>query len=42
MKLGMILDNTRKRADKLTSQRRTDLDTLGIRWPATTAARRTQ
>ncbi|MEV4504704.1 helicase associated domain-containing protein [Streptomyces klenkii] len=32
IKLGMVLDNIRKRADKLTEQRRADLDTLGIRW----------
>ncbi|MEU1782138.1 Helicase associated domain protein [Streptomyces abikoensis] len=38
IKLGMVLDNIRKRADKLTEQRRTDLDTLGMRW-ATAAGR---
>ncbi|MFD8998675.1 DEAD/DEAH box helicase [Streptomyces abikoensis] len=32
VKLGMVLDNIRKRADKLTEQRRADLDALGIRW----------
>ncbi|MFI9583729.1 Helicase associated domain protein [Streptomyces sp. NPDC052236] len=32
VKLGMILDNTRRRADNLTQQRRTDLDQLGMRW----------
>ncbi|MFG2149123.1 hypothetical protein ACGFRG_33720 [Streptomyces sp. NPDC048696] len=37
VKLGMFLDNTRKRAAKLTTQRRADLDALGMRW--TTAAR---
>ncbi|MBF6056648.1 helicase, partial [Streptomyces eurocidicus] len=40
VKLGMVLDNTRRRADKLTEQRRTDLNALGMRWSATTAARR--
>ncbi|WP_414170954.1 Helicase associated domain protein (plasmid) [Streptoverticillium reticulum] len=39
VKLGMVLDNIRKRADKLTAQRRADLDALGMRWSATTAAR---
>ncbi|MFI0743447.1 Helicase associated domain protein [Streptomyces sp. NPDC021100] len=32
VKLGTFIDNTRRRADKLTPQRRTDLNTLGIRW----------
>ncbi|MEC4020518.1 DEAD/DEAH box helicase [Streptomyces sp. H27-D2] len=32
VKLGTFLDNTRRRADKLTDQRRTDLDALGMRW----------
>lgn len=32
VKLGMVLDNIRKRAGKLTEQRRADLDTLGMRW----------
>ncbi|WP_406740637.1 Helicase associated domain protein [Streptomyces atratus] len=32
VKLGMWLDNVRKRADKLTEQRRTDLNHLGMRW----------
>ncbi|MEU8581919.1 helicase associated domain-containing protein [Streptomyces abikoensis] len=32
VKLGMVLDNIRKRADKLTEQRRADLDALGMRW----------
>ncbi|MFE2937346.1 Helicase associated domain protein [Streptomyces sp. NPDC059278] len=32
VKLGTWLDNARKRADKLTEQRRTDLDHLGMRW----------
>ncbi|MBT2386546.1 DEAD/DEAH box helicase [Streptomyces sp. ISL-11] len=40
VKLGMVLDNIRKRADKLTEQRRADLDTLGMRWTTTTAGRR--
>ncbi|MFI9723971.1 Helicase associated domain protein [Streptomyces sp. NPDC052396] len=39
VKLGMVLDNIRKRADKLTAQRRTDLDRLGMRWTAGSAAR---
>ncbi|MFC4516292.1 Helicase associated domain protein [Streptomyces ehimensis] len=32
VKLGMVLDNIRKRAGKLTAQRRTDLNALGMRW----------
>ncbi|MFI9235885.1 Helicase associated domain protein [Streptomyces sp. NPDC053079] len=32
VKLGTFIDNARRRADKLTSQRRADLDVLGIRW----------
>ncbi|MFC4517795.1 helicase associated domain-containing protein, partial [Streptomyces ehimensis] len=32
IKLGMVLDNIRKRADKLTPQRHTDLNALGMRW----------
>ncbi|MCD9145883.1 DEAD/DEAH box helicase [Streptomyces albireticuli] len=32
VKLGMVLDNIRKRADKLTEQRRTELNALGMRW----------
>ncbi|MFF4258599.1 Helicase associated domain protein [Streptomyces sp. NPDC001663] len=32
VKLGAWLDNTRRRAAKLTPQRRTDLDQLGMRW----------
>ncbi|MFE1408921.1 helicase associated domain-containing protein [Streptomyces sp. NPDC058770] len=32
VKLGTWLDNVRKRADKLTEQRRADLDALGMRW----------
>ncbi|MFF8423496.1 Helicase associated domain protein [Streptomyces sp. NPDC015680] len=32
VKLGMWLDNVRKRAAKLPEQRRTDLDQLGMRW----------
>ncbi|WSD72924.1 helicase associated domain-containing protein [Streptomyces sp. NBC_01591] len=31
-RLGTWLDNVRKRAAKLTEQRRADLDALGIRW----------
>ncbi|MET9016051.1 helicase associated domain-containing protein [Streptomyces olivaceoviridis] len=32
IKLGTFLDNTRRRADKLTPERRADLDQLGMRW----------
>ncbi|MET8747184.1 Helicase associated domain protein [Streptomyces sp. NPDC004728] len=32
IKLGTWLDNVRKRADRLTEQRRADLDALGMRW----------
>ncbi|MER8006860.1 helicase associated domain-containing protein [Streptomyces sp. NPDC094149] len=32
VKLGAWIDNTRRRAAKLTPQRRTDLDALGMRW----------
>ncbi|MFD7617902.1 Helicase associated domain protein [Streptomyces sp. NPDC059802] len=32
VRLGTWLDNARKRADKLTEQRRADLDALGMRW----------
>ncbi|MFE5923583.1 Helicase associated domain protein [Streptomyces sp. NPDC056468] len=32
VRLGAWLDNTRRRATKLTPQRRTDLDQLGMRW----------
>jgi hypothetical protein len=32
VKLGTFLDNTRRRANKLTPQRRNDLDQLGMRW----------
>ncbi|MFJ5220300.1 Helicase associated domain protein [Streptomyces sp. NPDC088354] len=32
IKLGQFLDNTRRRADKLTQERRTELDALGMRW----------
>jgi hypothetical protein len=32
VKLGGFLDNTRRRADKLTPERRADLDQLGMRW----------
>ncbi|WP_371099280.1 helicase associated domain-containing protein, partial [Streptomyces sanglieri] len=32
VKLGVWLDNVRKRAGKLTEQRRADLDHLGMRW----------
>ncbi|MFH8790926.1 DEAD/DEAH box helicase [Streptomyces roseoverticillatus] len=39
VKLGMVLDNIRKRADKLTEQRRADLDALGMRWSTATTGR---
>ncbi|MFJ4878395.1 helicase associated domain-containing protein [Streptomyces sp. NPDC088745] len=32
VKLGMVLDNIRKRADKLPAERRAELDALGMRW----------
>ncbi|MFB7215719.1 hypothetical protein [Streptomyces sp. NPDC056255] len=32
VRLGTWLDNVRKRDHKLTEQRRTDLDALGMRW----------
>ncbi|MFF5553627.1 hypothetical protein [Streptomyces olivaceoviridis] len=32
IKLGTFLDNTRRRADKLTPDRRAELDQLGMRW----------
>lgn len=32
VKLGSFLDNTRRRADKLTPERRADLDALDMRW----------
>ncbi|MFJ6699915.1 helicase associated domain-containing protein [Streptomyces sp. NPDC091272] len=32
VKLGMVLDNIRKRADKLPEERRAELDALGMRW----------
>ncbi|WSW03247.1 helicase associated domain-containing protein [Streptomyces sp. NBC_01005] len=32
VKLGIWLDNARKRAAKLPEQRRTDLDQLGMPW----------
>ncbi len=32
VKLGMVLDNIRKRADKLSAERRAELDALGMRW----------
>jgi hypothetical protein len=31
-KLGMFVDNARRRADKLSPQRRAELDALGMRW----------
>lgn len=32
VKLGLFIDNCRRRADKLTPQRRAELDALGMRW----------
>ncbi|MDQ0605269.1 hypothetical protein QF037_009614 [Streptomyces canus] len=32
IKLGSFLDNARRRAGKLSAERRADLDALGIRW----------
>lgn len=32
VRLGGWLDNTRRRADKLTPERRAELDALGMRW----------
>ncbi|MFF4354959.1 helicase associated domain-containing protein [Streptomyces sp. NPDC001530] len=32
VKLGAWVDNTRRRAARLTAQRRADLDQLGMRW----------
>jgi hypothetical protein len=31
-KLGMFADNARRRADKLSAERRAELDALGMRW----------
>ncbi|MFI9206127.1 Helicase associated domain protein [Streptomyces sp. NPDC053048] len=42
VKLGMVLDNIRKRADKLTAQRRTDLNALGMRWTGGATGRGTR
>ncbi|MFI0901588.1 helicase associated domain-containing protein [Streptomyces sp. NPDC020983] len=32
VKLGLFVDNARRRADKLSEQRRAELDALGMRW----------
>jgi hypothetical protein len=32
VRLGMFVDNSRRRADKLTPERRAELDQLGMRW----------
>ncbi|MEV5144808.1 hypothetical protein [Streptomyces sp. NPDC052727] len=32
IKLGTFLDNTHRRADKLTPERRAEFDRLGVRW----------
>ncbi|MFF0747179.1 Helicase associated domain protein [Streptomyces sp. NPDC004111] len=39
VRLGSWLDNVRKREDKLTPERRAQLDALGMRWSAGTARR---
>ncbi|MFC0602918.1 DEAD/DEAH box helicase [Streptomyces palmae] len=39
VKLGMVLDNLRKRVGKLTERRRADLDALGMRWSGTASSR---
>ncbi|MEU8894155.1 hypothetical protein [Streptomyces sp. NPDC048442] len=39
MKLSMIVENFRKRADKLTDERRAELDKLGTRWTKGAARR---
>jgi hypothetical protein len=31
-KIGMFIDNSRRRADKLAPERRAELDALGMRW----------
>ncbi|PNG89703.1 hypothetical protein SMF913_25168 [Streptomyces malaysiensis] len=31
-KIDMFLDNARRRADRLSEERRTELDALGMRW----------
>jgi len=32
VRLGLFVGNARRRADKLTPERRTELDALGMRW----------
>jgi hypothetical protein len=32
VKLGLFVDNCRRRADKLSAERRAELDALGMRW----------
>ncbi|MFB7958118.1 Helicase associated domain protein [Streptomyces sp. NPDC056045] len=32
MRLGTWVDNARRRGDRLTEERRADLDALGMRW----------
>jgi hypothetical protein len=32
VRLGTFVDNSRRRADKLTPERRAELDALGMRW----------
>jgi hypothetical protein len=39
VKLGLFVDNCRRRADKLRADRRAELDALGMRWQ-TAAMRR--
>ncbi|MGW1973837.1 helicase associated domain-containing protein, partial [Streptomyces tubercidicus] len=32
VRLGQFIDNARRRADRLTEERRAELDALGMRW----------
>jgi hypothetical protein len=41
VKPGVIVENFRKRADKLTDERWAELDALGMRWSVGTARRST-
>ncbi|MEU8581923.1 helicase associated domain-containing protein [Streptomyces abikoensis] len=40
VKLGTFIDNTRRRADKLTAQCHTDLNALDMRWTGTVSMSR--
>ncbi len=42
IKLGMILDNIRRRANKLSAQRRNDLNALNMRWTTAASSRSTR